>query len=52
MEHLEAHEIKSVIARSRELGMIMFDQALFDLFALKDVINTLYLHIAIFACSY
>jgi twitching motility protein PilU len=28
----EVHEIKSVIARSRELGMQTFDQALFDLY--------------------
>ena len=28
----EVHEMKSLIARSRELGMQTFDQALFDLF--------------------
>jgi twitching motility protein PilU len=28
----EVHEIKEIMARSRELGMQTFDQALFDLF--------------------
>lgn len=28
----EVHEIKSIMAKSRELGMVTFDQALFDLY--------------------
>ena len=33
----EVHEIKAIMAKSRELGMQTFDQALFDLYELGDI---------------
>ena len=33
----EVHEIKSIMSKSRELGMQTFDQALFDLYELGDI---------------